>query len=98
MSNIPFVLLAILGGCMFALQATVNGAFGKRIGIYESSLVSVLISVVILLLVVLLFGKGSLSSVSEVPKWHLLGGVLGAFIVIWLLLYRGSEQHLLCLG
>lgn len=66
---------------MFGIQSSINGALGKRIGVYESSFFSFLVGTVVLLAVVLIFGKGSLSGLSGIPKWQLIGGVLGAFIV-----------------
>ncbi len=81
MDKIIFVLLAVISGCMFGMQASVNGALGKRIGVYESSFISVLTSTIILLILLFLFGKGNLTAVKEVPKWQLLGGIFGAIIV-----------------
>jgi len=82
MSTLLFVFMSILGGCLFGLQASINGAFGKRIGIYESSLISCIIATLVLSVVVLVFGKENLLHLPVFPKWQLLGGVLGAFIVM----------------
>lgn len=81
MNKIYFVLLMIISGCMFGVQSSINGALGKRIGVFESSFFSFLLGTVVLLIVVIFFGKGSFWTFMEVPKWQLIGGLLGVFIV-----------------
>lgn len=81
MHKIYFVILMIISGWMFGIQSSINGALGKRIGVYESSFFSFLVGAVFLFIISFLFGKGNLSSIWEVPKWQLIGGILGACIV-----------------
>jgi transporter family-2 protein len=71
----------IISGWMFGVQSSINGALGKRIGVFESSFFSFLLGTVVLLFVVIFFGKGNFWTFTEVPKWQLIGGLLGVFIV-----------------
>jgi bacterial/archaeal transporter family-2 protein len=76
-------LLAFAAGLGGAVQIAVQGRLGERVGSLEAlttaALIGVLIAVVALLLV-----RRSLAGVGDAlsgPKWLLLGGVMGAFIV-----------------
>ncbi|TDL34888.1 DMT family transporter [Jeotgalibacillus sp. S-D1] len=77
-----YLLLAVVGGIAVGIQAVVNGGLGKRIGIIEASFMSFLIGTAALFFVVLFFGKGNFLAISEVPKGQLIGGLLGAFYVL----------------
>lgn len=74
-------LLAVLGGAAVAIQGQINGGLGKKIGVFEAAFISFTIGTVALFVVMLFFGKGNVSTVVAVPKWLLLGGLLGAFFV-----------------
>lgn len=76
-----FMLLPLLGGVAVGLQASINGGLGKKIGTLEASFVSFAIGTLALLFIVIFFGKGNILAVIDVPKWQLLGGLLGAFYV-----------------
>ncbi|WP_163099894.1 DMT family transporter [Peribacillus alkalitolerans] len=76
-----FPILALLGGFAVAFQAQINGGLGKKVGAIEGAFISFLIGTVLLFLLVLFFGKGNFLAVQSVPKWQLLGGLLGAFYV-----------------
>jgi transporter family-2 protein len=86
MSKVYLVILMIFAGCMAGIQSSINGALGKRIGVYESSFFSFLLGTIILLVLVVVLGKGNLSAVTEVPRWQLLGGVAGVIIVTSMIL------------
>lgn len=75
--KIVMYLLALIAGAALSLEGTIYGELGKNIGQLESSLYNFAIGSIILALLVLFWGKGSLSTVTKVPKWMLLGGVLG---------------------
>lgn len=77
-----FPLLALLGGIAVAFQAQINGGLGKKTGVLEASFISFGVGTLALFFVVLFFGKGNFMAVSTVPKWQLVGGLLGAFYVI----------------
>jgi transporter family-2 protein len=74
--------IAVVGGIAVAIQAGINGALGKKVGVVEGSLISFAIGTLALLIATVLFGKGNLASVVSVPKWQLLGGFLGAIYIL----------------
>ena len=75
--KIVMYLLALIAGAALSLEGAIYGELGKNIGQLESSLYNFAIGSIILALLVLFWGKGSLSTVTKAPKWMLLGGVLG---------------------
>jgi len=77
-----FPLLALIGGMALATQGQINGGLGKKVGVIEGSFISFSIGTLVLLFILLFFGNGNISNVSQVPKWQLIGGLLGAFYVV----------------
>ncbi|PLT32897.1 DMT family transporter [Bacillus sp. V5-8f] len=81
-----FPLLALMGGFAVAVQAQINGGLGKKAGAFEGAFVSFLIGTLALFFLMLFFGKGNILAVQAVPKWQLIGGLLGAFYVTVMIL------------
>lgn len=81
MNKLVYILFVVLGGAAAAIQSPINSGLGKRIGVLEGGLWSFLTGALLLLVVTLIFGKGHFSAVTAVPKWQLLGGVLGVIAV-----------------
>jgi transporter family-2 protein len=79
-------ITVFLGGVAVAVQAGINGGLGKQIGVIEGAFLSFLIGTVSLLIIMLIFGKGNVFLASTVPKWQLIGGILGAFYVYTMVL------------
>lgn len=77
-----FPLLALIAGMALAVQGQINGGLGRKIGVIEGAFFSFAIGALALLFVLIFFGNGQISSVTAVPKWQLIGGVLGAFFII----------------
>ena len=76
-------MLAFAAGLGGAIQIAVQGRLGDRVGTLEALTTAVVIGAV-LALVLLLVVRHSLGGVGEAlggPKWLLLGGVMGVFIV-----------------
>lgn len=86
MAKILYLLLTVLGGAAMGVQSPVNAALGKRIGALEAGLVSFSIGTVLLLVLVLFFGHGQISGAAQAPKWELIGGALGVFLVVTLII------------
>ena len=82
MDKLIYMAFVILGGAAAAIQAPINGELGKRIGVLEGGLWSFATGTALLLLLMLIFGKGQFSAVTGVPKWQLLGGILGVCAVV----------------
>lgn len=81
MDKLIYILFVVLGGAAAAFQAPINSGLGKRIGVFETGLWSFMTGAILLFIVMLIFGKGQFSAVTTVPKWQLLGGVLGVIAV-----------------
>lgn len=76
-----YMLLALVGGMLAGTQAPINGSLGKKIGSLEGAFTSFFVGLLFLTFFTLFFGKGQLINVFHVPKWNLLGGLLGAVFV-----------------
>ncbi len=81
MIKLVVALLATIGGAAVAVQSKVNGGLGKQVGLIEGSFISFLIGTLVLFFFIIFFGKGNLFAITEVPKWQLIGGILGAIYV-----------------
>lgn len=76
-------ILAFTAGLGGAVQIAVQGRLGERVGSLEALTTAAVVGGMIAL-VVLLAVRRSLGGVGEAfggPKWQLLGGVMGVFIV-----------------
>ena len=73
-----FILLFVIAGIGLSSQAAINGSLGKTIGALEATFVSFLVGTIVLFLFILFFGKGNVLLLFTVPKWQLVGGIIGA--------------------
>jgi len=80
--NTEIFLMLALAGIAVAFQTGVNGALGKQIGIIEASFTSFAVGSVFIFLAMMVFGKGNIFLVKNVPIWQLTGGILGAVYVM----------------
>lgn len=76
MKVLMYVLALIAGGAL-SLEGAIYAELGKNIGQLESSLYNFAVGSVILSILVLFVGKGDITKVSKLPKWMLMGGLLG---------------------
>ncbi|UCZ51413.1 DMT family transporter [Bacillus shivajii] len=81
MTKLSFLFIALIGGILAGSQASINGELGKRIGGFEAAFVSFFIGTVFLTLCMIFFGRGQVLQVFSLPKWQLVGGILGALFV-----------------
>ncbi|MCH5585193.1 DMT family transporter [Shimazuella sp. AN120528] len=81
MKNIIIPMLLVLSGFGLSIQGSINGALGRAIGSVQAALVSFVIGTICLFIVVMFMGKGNLYAVVDVPKWQLIGGMLGAIYI-----------------
>ncbi|MFB9986272.1 DMT family transporter [Bacillus benzoevorans] len=75
-------LLALIGGMGLAAQGQINGGLGRKIGVIESAFMNFAVGTLVLLLILIFFGNGNISAVTTVPKWQIIGGLLGSFFVL----------------
>ena len=76
-----FPFISFIGGAAIAIQAQINGGLGKKTGALEAAFISFSIGSLALFFIILFFGKGQLGAIFSVPKWQLIGGLLGAIYV-----------------
>jgi len=81
MSQILLLVLMFCGGIAIAVQPSINSRLAQKTGVFESSCISFAVGTLLLLVVVLIAGKGSLREVTQASWWELTGGGLGAFFV-----------------
>lgn len=82
MMKLIIALLALVGGSAVAVQSQINALLSKKVGLLESATVSFMVGALALFFVAFFFGKGNLLNVFTVPKWQLIGGLLGAFFIV----------------
>jgi transporter family-2 protein len=76
------LVMVLLAGAATSIQAGVNGALGKKVGIIEAALVSFLVGTLFLFVIFIFARKGNIQNALEVPKWQLIGGALGAIYIM----------------
>jgi transporter family-2 protein len=81
MNQILLLVLMFCGGIAIAFQPSINSRLAQKIGTFESSFISFAVGTLLLLILVLFAGKGSLKGVANASWWELTGGGLGAFFV-----------------
>jgi transporter family-2 protein len=85
-------ILATAGaGGLIALQAPINGRFGREIGSLPAASVSFALGLVALLALVTVRGEvGQIGRAASVPWWYLTGGILSAVYVTTVLITVGT--------
>ncbi|MGQ7889292.1 DMT family transporter [Paenibacillus sp. WC2504] len=68
---IMILLASIIGGVLLSAQSSINGAFSKKAGTFESTFLTFITGAMILAIAILFFGKGDLLAVLGAPKWQL---------------------------
>ncbi|MTH55287.1 EamA-like transporter family protein [Bacillus mangrovi] len=76
-----YYVIALAAGMALSIEGAIYSELGKVIGKFESSFYNFFAGSIILLIIVLFFGKGQMNQALKVPKWYLLGGL---FCVIYL--------------
>lgn len=80
--NWLLLVLVFIAGTATSIQAGVNGALGKKVGIIEAAFISFLIGTICMTILMIFLRKGNIMEVFEVPKWQFAGGLLGSFYII----------------
>jgi len=91
MDRTTAVLATAAAGGLIALQAPINGRFGREIGSLPAASVSFALGLAALLALVAIRGEaGRIGEAAGVPWWYLTGGVLGAIYVTTVLITVGT--------
>ena len=84
--KVLFYLLAFIAGVSLSIEGAIGGTMGENIGEIETTFYMFMIGFMTVTLITLFFGKGDLSQTFKVPKWKLLGGSLGSFYNLMLVI------------
>jgi transporter family-2 protein len=85
------VLATAAAGGLIALQAPINGRFGREIGAFPAASVSFALGLAALLTLVTVRGEvGRIGEATSVSWWYLTGGILGAVYVTTVLVTVGT--------
>lgn len=75
------ILYAIISGISMTLQGVFNTKLEEKVGTWETNVIVQGTALIVTLIIVMFFGKGSFKNVKDVNKIYLLGGVLGVIII-----------------
>ncbi|MEH7741582.1 DMT family transporter [Bacillus subtilis] len=81
-----FYLIAFIAGASLSIEGAIGGTLGRNIGQIETTFYMFMIGFMTLTIITMFFGKGNLSQTFKVPKWKLLGGTLGSFYNLMLVI------------
>jgi len=73
-------LFSIIAGAAMSVQGVMNTRLQDGMGLWEANAFVQGTAFALSLVVMWIFGSGSLRAITEVPKWYWLGGVLGVVI------------------
>lgn len=75
------IIYAIISGISMTLQGVFNTKLEEKVGTWETNVIVQGTALVVTLIIVTFFGKGSFKSIKDVNKLYLLGGFLGVIII-----------------
>jgi bacterial/archaeal transporter family-2 protein len=81
MTNIMLLAIMFFAGIAVAVQPSINARLAQRVGVLESSCISFAVGTLVLWMLVMVAGKGSLRGLGQAAWWEWTGGALGAFFV-----------------
>ncbi|URN98351.1 DMT family transporter [Leclercia adecarboxylata] len=80
------IILAVIGGATLSIQAAINGQLGSKVGVFKSAFLTFSVGALITALLIVFFEPQHAVTLMDVPKWQLLGALLGVpYIVIMVL-------------
>ncbi len=75
-------VFAVISGAAMSIQGVMNTRLGEKIGMYEANMYVQGTAFILSLIVMFIFGSGSIRGITDVNKLYLFGGVLGLIITI----------------
>lgn len=80
------VLLSFIGGALLAIQSAINGKLGANVGVFKSAFLTFSIGALLTALLIFFFEPRHDITLLDVPKWQLLGALMGVpYIIIMVL-------------
>ena len=92
------IILAIISGISMTLQGIFNTRLEEKIGTWETNVIVQASALILTLIILMFFGKGSFKAMKEVNKIYLLGGSLGVVIIFTVMKSIGSMGATLGIG
>lgn len=92
------IIFAIISGISMTLQGVFNTNLEKKIGTWETALLSQGIAFIITLIVVFIWGKGDIKAIKTANKLYLLSGVLGVVIIFTVMKSIGAMGATIGIG
>ena len=79
-------VFSIIAGAAMSIQGVMNTRLQEGVGLWEANAYVQGTAFLLSLAVMWLFGSGHLKALLDMPKWTLLGGVLGLVITVTVML------------
>lgn len=80
------ILLSFTGGTLLAVQSAINGKLGANVGVFKSAFLTFSVGALLTALLIFFFEPRYEVSLLDVPKWQLLGALMGVpYIIIMVL-------------
>lgn len=92
------IIFAIISGISMTLQGVFNTNLEKKIGTWETALLSQGIAFVITLIIVFIWGNGDIKAIKTANKLYLLSGVLGVVIIFTVMKSIGAMGATIGIG
>jgi transporter family-2 protein len=84
--TILMIILALIAGAVLSIQAAINGRLGAQVGVFRCAFLTFALGALITALLIFFFEPNYSVTLLDVPKWQLLGALLGVpYIVIMVL-------------
>lgn len=84
--TILMIILAVIAGAVLSIQAAINGRLGAKVGVFRCAFLTFALGALITALLIFFFEPKYSVTLLDVPKWQLLGALLGVpYIVIMVL-------------
>lgn len=75
------IIYSFLAGVVITIQGVFNTRVSDKIGLWETTVLVHAVGLTVALIVMFLWGEGSLKKVGEVSKIYLMGGAFGVVII-----------------
>ncbi|CAM2870397.1 DMT family transporter [Hathewaya histolytica] len=80
------IIFSIVAGILMSIQGVFNTNVGKKIGLWETSIVVQGVALVSTIIIFLFMRNGNWSALGSVNKLYLTGGIIGALITVTVML------------
>ncbi|WP_371185556.1 DMT family transporter [Thalassotalea maritima] len=98
--NVIFIALIVVAGMGLSFEAGLLGPLGEKVGHLWATLSIFVVGTALLWLIRHFTGKGKFTAWQSIPKWQLIGGILGPLYVVVLTLATpilGVAMSMICI-